>query len=237
MNLADNEITPDVFKQIINNGKGRMPPLPHLDDATITSLYFFLMRAGREFPNGNSASKIPPGPVADSGSVPLPAFAPKKNTGYPSDYTGPKAVYIESNNWGEGADDILTPAWSWIVAYDLNKGTIKWKVPLGNVDSIRGNQFTGVPSGSARKGMVVTSTGLVFATCSDGRVYAYDSDNGKILWTSDLGRANPGGIPAMYEANGRQYLVVCSTGRLKDKTKKDEDVPRGYIVYALPGKK
>jgi hypothetical protein len=44
MNLADNEITPDVFKQIINNGKGRMPPLPHLDDATITSLYFFLMR-------------------------------------------------------------------------------------------------------------------------------------------------------------------------------------------------
>jgi quinoprotein glucose dehydrogenase len=38
----------------------------------------------------------------------------------------------------------------------------------------------------------------------------------------------------MYEANGRQYLVVCSTGRVKDKTKKDEDVPRGYIVYALP---
>jgi len=237
MNLADNEITPDVFKQIINNGKGRMPPLPHLDDATITSLYFFLMRAGRESPNGNNASKIPPGPVTDSGSVPLPAFAPKKNTGYPSDYTGPKAVYIESNNWGEGADDILTPAWSWIVAYDLNKGIIKWKVPLGNVDSIHGNQFTGVPSGSARKGMVITSTGLVFATCSDGRVYAYDSDNGKILWTGDLGRANPGGIPAMYEANGRQYLVVCSTGRLKDKTKKEEDVPRGYIVYALPRKK
>jgi hypothetical protein len=32
----------------------------------------------------------------------------------------------------------------------------------------------------------------------------------------------------------RQYLVVCSTGGLEDKTKKEEDVPRGYIVYPLP---
>jgi quinoprotein glucose dehydrogenase len=85
--------------------------------------------------------------------------------------------------------------------------------------------------------MVVTATGLVFATAGDGRVYAYDADNGNILWKNDLGRTNPGGMPAMYEANGRQYLVVCSTGRLKDKTKKEEDVPRGYIVYALPEKK
>ena len=237
LNLINDEVTPDVFKQIINNGKGRMPPLPHLDDATITSLYFFLMRAGRESPNGNSANKVLPGPVVDSGSVPVPAFAPKKNTGYPADYTGPKAIYIESHNWGEGVDNILSPAWSSIVAYDLNKGTIKWKVPLGNVDSISANKNTGVPSGSARKGMVVTSTGLVFATCADGKIYVYDADNGNILWTGNLGRMNPSGIPAMYEANGRQYLVVCSTGRLTDKTKKEEDVPRGYIVFALPKNK
>ncbi|MEI9946278.1 MAG: hypothetical protein WDN26_18915 [Chitinophagaceae bacterium] len=57
------------------------------------------------------------------------------------------------------------------------------------------------------------------------------------MWTGNLGRSNPGGIPAMYEANGRQYLVVCSTGSLIDKTKKESDVPKGYIVYALPAKK
>ena len=40
MNLMDDGVTPDVFKQIINTGKGRMPPLPHLDDATITEFVF-----------------------------------------------------------------------------------------------------------------------------------------------------------------------------------------------------
>ena len=124
-----------------------------------------------------------------------------------------------------------------IVAYDLNKGTIKWKIPLGNDDKIPGSKNLSIPGGSQGKGMVVTSTGLLFSTALDGRLYAYDADNGKILWVGDLGRRNPGGIPAMYEARGRQYLVVCSTGGLIDKAKKDSDVPKGYIVYALPKKK
>jgi quinoprotein glucose dehydrogenase len=230
------------FKQIINNGKGRMPAMPHLDDATIADLYSFLTQRRRgdgDFmgrgSNGNDV-KVAPGPVVDSGGVDLPTFAPKKDVGYPADYTGPKAVYIEAHNWGEDAANILSPAWSWVVAYDLNKGTIKWKVPFGNEDTIPGGKNLGKISGSARKGMVVTSTGIVFAVCGDGKVYGYDAENGNVIWSANLGRANPSGIPAMYEANGRQYLVVCSTGRLLDKTKKEEDVPRGYVVFALPKK-
>lgn len=241
LNLVDNEVTPDVFKQIINNGKGRMPPMPHLDDATISSLYFYLMREARGgrggFGGRTNSVKAPDGPVVDSGGVAVPAFAPRKNPGYPDDYTGPKAIYKEASNWGEDISNVLKPAWSWIVAYDLNKGAIKWKVPLGNVDSLNSDKSTGYPNGSARKGMIVTKTGIVFATSGDGRVYAYDADNGNVLWQYDLGRTNPGGAPAMYEANGKQYLVVCSTTRIKDKTKKEEDVPRGYVVFALPEKK
>ena len=229
------------FKQIINNGKGRMPPMPHLDDGMITDLYALLaQRRGGGFAGGGrnrSEVKAPPGPVVDSGGVDLPGFAIRKEVGYPDDYTGPKAIYTEAHNWGEDAPDILTPSWSSVVAYDLNKGVIKWKVPFGNELIIRDGKNLGKISGSARKGMVVTATGILFAVCGDGKVYGYDAENGNILWSADLGRTNPSGIPAMYEANGRQYLVVCSTGALIDKTKKEEDVPRGYIVYALPGKK
>ena len=236
-------VNASAFKQIINNGKGRMPAMPHLDDGTIADLYAFLTqrRGGGNFFNAGSLnrreSNIPPGPVVDSGGVALPTFAPRKDVGYPDDYTGPKAVYIEAHNWGEDAPNILSPAWSWIVAYDLNKGIVKWKVPFGNEDNIPGGKNLGKISGSARKGMVVTATGIVFAVCGDGKVYGYDADNGNVIWSADLGRMNPSGIPAMYEANGRQYLVVCSTGALIDKTKKEEDVPKGYIVFALPPKK
>ncbi|RQP19875.1 MAG: hypothetical protein EAS52_00990 [Parapedobacter sp.] len=94
-----------------------------------------------------------------------------------------------------------------------------------------------MPNGSQGKGMVVTSTGLLFSTCLDGRIYAYDTDNGNILWSTDLGRMNPFGLPAMYQVNGRQYLVVCSVGGLKDKSKDETDVPKGYLVYALPDQK
>ncbi|HUP13686.1 MAG TPA: c-type cytochrome [Niastella sp.] len=230
------------FKQVINNGKGRMPPMPHLDEGAIADLYALLTQrrgGGGGFPGAGRRSEVkaPPGPVVDSGGVDLPTFATRKEVGYPADYTGPKAVYIEANNWGEDAANILTPSWSSVVAYDLNKGIIKWKVPFGNEPTIPGGKNLGKISGSARKGMVVTATGILFAVCGDGKVYGYDADNGNIIWSADLGRTNPSGIPAMYEANGMQYLVVCSTGALLDKTKKEEDVPKGYVVFALPKKK
>lgn len=85
--------------------------------------------------------------------------------------------------------------------------------------------------------MVITASGLIFATCADGKLRAIDADNGKVLWEYNLGRANPSGIPAMFQSKGKQYLVVCSTGALLDKDKKEEDVPKGYITFALPNLK
>ncbi len=233
-------ITPDLFKTYISQGKGRMPAQPHIDDATISSIYTFLAGGNRGGRGAATASNntMPDGPVVASGGAPVanPSSASEFGGGmtdYPADYKGPKSIYIEKSNWGTAISDILAPPFAGIAAYDLNKGTIKWKIPLGEYSKsdIKG---LGTPNGTQNKGMVVTASGLIFATCADGKVRAIDADNGKVLWEYNLGRINPTGIPAMYQHNGRQYLVVCSTGALADRTKNEEDVPKGYITFALP---
>jgi quinoprotein glucose dehydrogenase len=147
----------------------------------------------------------------------------------------PKVRYVDgsSTGWGLGYPNHVGPPWSDLVAYDLNTGKIKWKRPVGK-DSL--GRDVGVPVGNQGKGMVITSTGIVFATSLDGSIYAYDEDDGKIIWSAKLPRV-PEGIPAMYENNGRQYLVVNATGALVDKRKTDSEVPRSYMVFALPAKK
>lgn len=232
-------VNAEAFKAVMAVGKGRMPGFPHLTETEVSDIYAYLTPEAQRGPGGRGGEpELPEGPVVASGGVPIesPPIGGRM-TDYPIEYTGPKVEYVETNNWGLGVPNLLTPPWSLIVAYDLNEGKIKWKIPLGNDDRIPGSKNLSMPNGSQGKGMVVTSTGLLFSTCLDGRIYAYDTDNGNILWSTDLGRMNPFGLPAMYQVNGRQYLVVCSVGGLKDKSKDETDVPKGYLVYALPDQK
>ncbi len=224
----------DAFKQTVSTGKGRMPGMPHVDEETLEDLYIYLSSARfRSLGDDENEMDPPAGPVVDSGGVDFPPFPPRKDVGYPDDYEGPKAIYIETNNWGESYPDLLAPPWTTITAYDLNQGSIKWRIPLGNDDRIDGGEGLGFPNGTLAKGMIVTSTGLLFATSGDGRIYAFDNENGETLWTGEFGR-NPRGIPAMYEVNGKQYLVVCVTGQLIDESLNEDTVPRGYMVFSLP---
>jgi quinoprotein glucose dehydrogenase len=226
------------FKTIVNQGKGRMPAQPHIDDATLNAIYAFLappVRGGNGGGRNAGTDVKPDGPVVASGGVPIKLSPGGVMKDYPAGYKGPRVNYAEKNNWGTGIPNLLSPPWAGIAAYDLNKGIMKWKIPLGD-DPTVGVKGLGMPGGSSNKGMIVTATGILFAICGDGHIYAYDADNGNIIWDKELGRT-PSGIPSMYEANGRQYLVVCSTGGLRDKKQNDADVPKGYIVYALPKKK
>jgi quinoprotein glucose dehydrogenase len=125
-----------------------------------------------------------------------------------------------------------------MLAYDLNKGTIKWKKPIGE-DSLyaKGDKTKGAPSGVLRKGMIVTSTGVVFATGKGGKLYAFDADNGNILWETTLSHES-NAQPAMFTVNGKQYLVINATSNFTkdsyDHSTKPGALPKGYVVYTLP---
>ena len=63
-----------------------------------------------------------------------------------------------------------------------------------------------------RGGPLVTGGGLVFvATGSDRKFRAYDRDNGKVVWATDI-PASSDGVPASYEVNGRQFIVIPGVG-------------------------
>ena len=54
----------------------------------------------------------------------------------------------------------------------------------------------------------MTAGGLLFvSTGSDKKLRAYDRETGKEVWSRDL-PATSEGMPATYEVNGRQYIVV-----------------------------
>jgi quinoprotein glucose dehydrogenase len=200
---------------IIVKGQNRMPAQPHLDDDTITTLLAFL--------NGGNAPQFGVGAE------------------YPAGVTAPAAQY--RTDYGLSAPYIMAPPWSTIMAVDLNSGRLLWKVPLGQDEDATklGLTGTGVPRGTQRNGMIVTSTGLVFATAKDGRLYAFDARDGRVLWSGQLPMGTEG-LPAMYVLDGRQYLVVNATTPLTWGTKSRESgigssLPTGkggYVVFALP---
>ena len=233
----------DDFKNVITNGRGIMPGLVHIDEQTLLALYRYMggspMRFNFMGGRGNS-NRMPEGPVVASGGAKI---KPDATTGapmsdYPEGVEHPEERY--STDYGTEWPGLLSPPWSYLLAYDLNKGTILWKKPFGQDSAfVQGDQTKGAPSGALRKGMIITKSGLVFATGKGGKVYAYDADNGNTLWETTLSYET-NAQPSMYMINGRQYLVINATSNFTrdsyNHSVKPGALPRGYVVYALPNK-
>src|SRR5206468_5637369 len=101
------------------------------------------------------------------------------------------------------------PPWSEMTAYDLNTGEIRWRIPTGVVLA---PSELGIPSNTGshfpRGAPLVTAGGLVFfATGSDRRFRAYDRVSGREVWSMEVQAASEG-MPATYEIEGRQFIVV-----------------------------
>jgi len=109
----------------------------------------------------------------------------------------------------------IKPPWGTLNAVDLNTGTIKWKVPLGEYEELtkRGTPITGTENYG---GPIVTAGGLVFiGATADAKFRAFDKTTGEILWEGDL-PMDGNATPSTYVANGKQYVVI-STGGAKMK--------------------
>ena len=118
----------------------------------------------------------------------------------------------------------VKPPWGMLTAVDMEHGTIKWQIPLGDAPFIHVN--IGMP---AIGGPIVTASGLVFIAASlDGRMRAFDTGSGKLLWEVKL-PAGGQATPMTYSIAGRQYVVIAAGGYKSDS-------PRGdYLVaYSLP---
>ena len=103
------------------------------------------------------------------------------------------------------------PPWGELTAVNVNTGEFAWRVPLGVTDSLPADkQKTGRPGNG---GTIATAGGLVFVGATDdSRFRAFDARTGKELWTVKLGGAAEA-TPITYQGrDGRQYVVITSTG-------------------------
>jgi len=215
------------FKTTINGGKGEMPGFSEmtLPPAHVDSLMAYLK---------NPAAGVTPG---RGGPGRGRAFTPPPPT--PPPPAGQTRFYGQFGNVMRANNGMIamSPPWAEIVAYDLNEGTIKWRVPLGTTPGLAAKGITNTGSSRfARNGPVVTAGGLIFiASGPDRMVHAFDKETGKLLWEKDV-EANPDGIPAVYEVAGRQYVAFWAFGGGQESMvfKPGRPEAQGYYVFALP---
>jgi quinoprotein glucose dehydrogenase len=239
-------LSPDEMRAIVTNGKGRMPPMPHLVPADVDAVVTYLTAAAARGGGGGRgrgagpAVTFPDGPIVESGPAGTrPTAAGGRGAGpqsYPAGVEAPAERYT-MNGYGLYAN-IVKPPFTTLTSYDLNQGTIKWQVPLGDDPRLAslGVTRTGT-AGDFKFGVIPTATGLVFVAGGDDKVHVYDAPTGKQLWETPLGAASRG-IPSMYEVGGRQYLLMTASdpgvGPNRDPR---PDLPQGIIAYALPSAK
>jgi quinoprotein glucose dehydrogenase len=127
----------------------------------------------------------------------------------------------------------IAPPWTSMTAYDLNQGSIQWKIPLGEVPELAAKGFKNTGTHYPKVGPVVTAGGLIFTGTRDRKVRAFDVESGKVLWEKELDAALEG-IPALYEIGGKQYIVFCAAAQVGLTPSTQVPIPGAYVAFALP---
>jgi quinoprotein glucose dehydrogenase len=113
---------------------------------------------------------------------------------------------------------LTNPPYAHLVAMDLNRGEIAWRVPFGDIAELRAHpalagvtlpERLGAPGPA---GAIVTRGGLLFIGSGDTALYAFDKDSGRELLRLPVPQAVQATPMTYLDANGRQVVVVA-TGR------------------------
>ncbi len=193
-------LTKETVMQVMKKGGGRMPAFDQISQVRLDAIVTFLFNEEEV--------------VSSKGN---------------RDDTAPPYVFRGFQRWQDDEGyPAIRPPWGTLNAVDLNTGTIKWKVPLGEYEELtqRGIPITGTENYG---GPVVTAGGLLFiAATADSKIRAFDKDNGKVLWEYELpceGHATP----SVYAVNGKQYVAISAGGS------KLKPHPEGAVfVFSLP---
>jgi quinoprotein glucose dehydrogenase len=142
--------------------------------------------------------------------------------------------YTSGFNMFTGANGLsmVGPPWTVLTAYDLNQGTIKWRMPLGDVPELAAKGIHDTGTHYPKVGPVVTAGGLLFTGTRDRRVRAFDIATGKQLWEREIPMALEG-MPAVYQGNGREYIVFCASAQVGLTPATQVKIDGEYIAFAL----
>jgi len=202
-----NKLNDDQLRNVITAGQGPMPGFPSLPEKDVELLVSYL--------------KSPT-------SVSREQSEASEQLGVSVRFTSGFGLVRDSSGLSP-----IGPPWSTLTAYDLNQGTIKWQIPLGDVPHLAAKGIKNTGSSMPKVGPVVTAGGLLFAGTRDKKVRAFDLDSGRILWETEVSAALEG-IPAVYEVAGRQYILFCASAQAGLTNATAETIEGQYVAFALP---
>ena len=197
-------LTKSQVRELLDTGRNQMPSFMTLSDIEKRAVVSFLF-------DEKQTEKINTRDIQLSWAEEIPYV----NTGH-HDFRDPDGFPVNKRPWGT------------LSAIDLDKGEIRWQVPLGTYPALEARGIS--PTGTFNiGGPLVTAGGLVFiGAAMDERMHGFDKDTGQLIWEFQM-EAGGYATPATYSIGGKQFVVIAAGGGGKPGTK----AGNAYYCFAL----